>query len=289
MIAHKCRHSVNRSTGTRTAAPRNISLEREEANAVGFGVEIPTCTAEMTHPVPLATASRAVDRAVDTADDTQRRTRHTSVPSALMPTLWAYSCWMAFTRRSEPTRAAILASARNLLAQRGYQGTTIRAVAAHAGIDPSMVMRYYTNKEGLFAAAVDVDLHLPQASRWPREQVGELLARHFVSIWEGDLHDEFITLLLRSATTNPTAAEQMRKLFQRQVVGLLRDLIGDDPSMSQRAGMVSSQILGIALCRYVLELPPLVVMDPDTLVALVAPVLQHYLFGDLDTPRLAQP
>ena len=249
---------------------------------MAFGAEIPTSTAEIIHPVPFATASSVVA----TTDYTQRRTRR-SVPSAPVPTLWAYTCWMAFTQRSEATRAAILASARNLLAQRGYQGTTIRAVATDAGIDPSMVMRYYTNKQGLFAAAVDVDLHLPQASLWPREQVGELLARHFVSVWEGALHDEFITLLLRSATTNPTAAAQMRKLFQRQVVGLLLELVGDDPSVSQRAGMVSSQILGLALCRYVLELPPLVAMDPDTLVALVAPVLQHYLFGNLDAPSLA--
>jgi AcrR family transcriptional regulator len=175
------------------------------------------------------------------------------------------------------------------LAQRGYQGTTIRAVATDAGIDPSMVMRYYTNKEGLFAAAADVDLHFPQASQWPRDQVGERLARHFISVWEGALHDEFITLLLRSASTNPTAAEQMRKMFQRQVVGLIRELVGDDPRMSQRAGMVSSQILGIALCRYVLELPPMTQMDPDTLVALVAPVLQHYLLGDLDAAGLAAP
>ena len=207
-------------------------------------------------------------------------------PSSQMPTLLAYTCWMAFTQRSEATRAAILASARTLLAQRGYQGTTIRAVAADAGIDASMVMRYYSNKEGLFAAAVDVDLQLPKASQWPREQVGELLARHFVSLWEGAQSDELITLLLRSASTNPAAAEQMRTVFQHQVVGMVRDLVGDRPSAQQRAGMVSSQILGIALCRYVLELPPLVEMDPDTLVALVAPVLQHYLLGDLEAPPL---
>lgn len=151
-----------------------------------------------------------------------------------------------------------------------------------------MVMRYYGNKEGLFAAAVDVDLQMPKASRWPREQVGELLARHFISLWEGAQSDELITLLLRSASTNPAAAEQMRTLFQTQVVGLVQELVGDGPLAWRRAGMVSSQILGIALCRYVLELPPLVELDPDALATLIAPVLQHYLLGDLDAPRLAE-
>jgi AcrR family transcriptional regulator len=202
---------------------------------------------------------------------------------------------MAFTPRSERSRTAILAAARRLLAAKGYEGTTIRAVAAEAGIDPSMVMRYYGNKEGLFAAAVDVDLMLPaDAAAWPPERLGEGLARHFVSRWEGELADELITMLLRSASTNPAATERLRAVFQTQVLEFVRTVApeGSDGSeglegpagsrVARRAGMVGSQVLGVALCRYVLELPPVVAMDGETLARTMAPVLQHYLTGDLD-------
>jgi AcrR family transcriptional regulator len=188
---------------------------------------------------------------------------------------------MAFTQRSAATRSAILVAARQLLAQKGYEGMTIRAVAAEAGIDASMVMRYYGSKEGLFAAAVDVDLQLPNPSEWPRERMGELLAQHVVARWEGALADELITLLLRSAGTNQSAAEHLRSVFQRQVMSFVHEIIGDDPDARIRAAMVSTQVLGLALCRYVLELPPVVSMDRDTLVSVMGPVLQHYLLGNL--------
>lgn len=83
--------------------------------------------------------------------------------------------------------------------------------------------------QGLLAAALDVDLQLPKVSGWPREGVGELLARQFVTRWEGALSDEFITLLLRSASTNPAAAEQLRRMFAHQVLTLVEELVGEDP------------------------------------------------------------
>jgi AcrR family transcriptional regulator len=189
---------------------------------------------------------------------------------------------MPFTQRSEGTRAAILRAARRLLASGGYEATTIRAVAKEAGIDPSMVMRYYGSKEGLFAAAVDVNLHLPQPAQLPRDRVGHMLARHLISRWEGELSDEFIRLLLRSAGTNKAAAEQFRQIFERQVVKFVIALTGNGPDAARRAAMVSSQVLGVAYCRYILELPAMVRIDADTLARTLAPVLQHYLTGDLD-------
>jgi AcrR family transcriptional regulator len=188
---------------------------------------------------------------------------------------------MAFTARSEPTRAAILAGARRLLAEKGYEGTTIRAVAAEAGVDASMVMRYYTNKAGLFTAAVDLDLQFPDTADWPREELGERMARHFVARWEGELSDELIRLLLRSAVTNAAAVEQLRAVFGGQVLRVVRQVVGDGPEASCRASMLATQVLGVALCRYVLELPPVVAMDADTLASMMAPVIQHYLTGDL--------
>src|SRR5690349_18772922 len=87
-------------------------------------------------------------------------------------------------RRSDATRGAILTAARERFAADGYERATIRAIAKDAGIDPSMVMRYYGNKEGLFAAAVAIDLRLPDVGALPREGVGRALVTHFLATWE---------------------------------------------------------------------------------------------------------
>ncbi|KAB8189140.1 TetR family transcriptional regulator [Nonomuraea phyllanthi] len=189
---------------------------------------------------------------------------------------------MAFTERSAATRSAILSAARKLLAERGYEGTTIRAVAGMVGIDPSMVMRYYENKAGLFSAAIDLDLNLQEVEPPAPEKVGEVLIRHFLSRWEGNLADEAIMLLLRSATTNPVAAERIRAIFTSQIASfVVRVARCDDAQATHRAGLLSTQLLGLAFVRYVVELEPIVSMDVEKLVHDMAPVLQYYLAGDL--------
>lgn len=79
------------------------------------------------------------------------------------------------TRRSDATRAAIVAAAREQFAAHGYQAATIRGVASAAGIDPALVMRYFGNKEGLFAAAAEFDLRLPDLRSLSRGTVGAVL------------------------------------------------------------------------------------------------------------------
>ncbi|NYI04820.1 TetR/AcrR family transcriptional regulator [Allostreptomyces psammosilenae] len=193
---------------------------------------------------------------------------------------------MRFTERSEGTRTAILRAARRQFAERGHESTTIRSVAAEAGVDPSMVMRYYGNKAGLFDAAIDVDLRLPEPAGQDRAHVGRTLAEHFVNRWEGELADLAITLLLRTAATHPASAERVREVFDKQVLAMVSTLTGGGPETGRRAAMVSAQLLGVALTRYVLRLGPIAAMDSTTLVGTLAPVLQHYLTGELDTEHL---
>ena len=188
---------------------------------------------------------------------------------------------MTFTSRSDHTRAAILAAARHRFAADGFERTTIRAIAADADIDASMVMRYYGSKDGLFAAAADLDLHLPDLTTVPREQLGETLARHWVELWEGDLSDELLIVLLRSAVTNERAAEQLRTVFGTQVAKTLAAVVDDPAEAPIRAGLVSTQMLGLALCRHILRLPPVVALDVETLIASVAETVQRYLTGPL--------
>lgn len=180
-------------------------------------------------------------------------------------------------RRSDRTRAGILAAARERFAADGYERATIRAIAADAAIDPAMVMRYFGNKEKLFAAAAEFDLRMPDFSALPREQVGAALTNHFLDRWEDD---ESLKALLRASVTNEVAAERMRQLFADQLAPVLKNL-ADPTEAATRAGLVATQALGFALCRYVLALPPVAALTRPQAVAWLGPTITRYLTGTI--------
>jgi AcrR family transcriptional regulator len=179
-------------------------------------------------------------------------------------------------RRSDATKAAILTAAREHFAARGYEAATIRGIAASAGIDAAMVMRYFASKQNLFAIAAEFDLRLPDLSAVPRTAVGAMLVEHFFDRWEGD---EALMALLRTAVTNESAAERMRSIFATQLVSAVTRLSGEPRARATtRAGLIASQMLGLALCRYVLKLPPVVGAKRADLVRRLGPTIQRYLF-----------
>jgi AcrR family transcriptional regulator len=178
-------------------------------------------------------------------------------------------------RRSEPTRARILEAARLRFAHEGYEATTIRAVAADARIDPSMVMRYYGSKEGLFAAVADLDLNLPDLAAVPRREWGRRLARHFFERWESTEGESVLGLLVRTAATNDHAADRLRTLVDGQVAVRLRAAGVDHPE--RRAALVFTQMLGLAYCRYVLSLPEIASAPADELAPELGRTIQRYL------------
>ncbi|MEU4173096.1 TetR family transcriptional regulator [Streptomyces sp. NPDC026665] len=178
-------------------------------------------------------------------------------------------------RRSDRTRAVILDAARRRFAAHGFERTTIRAVAADADIDPSMVMRYYGNKAQLFDAALDIDLDLPDLSAVPAGDRPEALVRHFLRRWEHDEAGDTLLLLLRSAVTNEHAAERMHAIFATQVAPALARAAG--PEQAARAGLVSAQLLGLALTRYILRIPTVADLSPEQIVATLAPAIRATL------------
>jgi len=179
-------------------------------------------------------------------------------------------------RRSDATKAAILAAAREQFAAAGYQAATIRSIAAAAGIDPAMVMRYFGNKEGLFAQAAEFDLQLPDLTALPKRDIGVALVQHFLQRWEGD---ETLMALLRAAVTNEAAAARLQSIFATQMAPLVARLSGEGrAAAAPRAGLIATQILGLALCRYILRLPPVVGLKPAEIVRRVGATVQSYLF-----------
>jgi AcrR family transcriptional regulator len=179
-------------------------------------------------------------------------------------------------RRSDRTRAAILRAARDRFAAEGYDRTTIRGVASDAEIDPSMVMRYFGSKAQLFDAALSIDLRLPDLAGVPVEELPRVLVRHFLDRWEGDPSDDALLVLLRSAVTNPQAAARMQGIFASQVAPALAAAIGPERA-ARRAGLVSTQLLGLGLTRYLLAIPAVTALSPAEIEESLTPALAALL------------
>ncbi len=177
--------------------------------------------------------------------------------------------------RSEGTRLGILGAARAIFAARGYEQTTIRAVAAQADVDPSMVLRYFGSKVGLFTAAVTTDLEVPDLSSVPASGRGELLVRYFVARWEGPGGDDKLIALLRTAVTSDAVAGQVQGILGRRLTERIAAL-GEEQA-PERAAFIAAQLLGLALCRYILRFEPLASLPAADVVAAVTPSIDGYL------------
>ena len=177
-------------------------------------------------------------------------------------------------RRSDTTRATILAAARERFAADGYEKATIRAIARDAKIDPSMVMRYYGSKADLFAAAVSIDPGLPDLPVESREALGHTLVRHFLTLWEDNGE---LTALMRVGATDPAAADRMQFVLRDQLIPLARQ-VGPDPEQAPtRAALCASTVLGLALTRYVLRFPASMALTREEIVDWLGPTIQRYL------------
>jgi AcrR family transcriptional regulator len=177
--------------------------------------------------------------------------------------------------RSEATRRAILDAARAIFAHRGYEQTTIRAVAAEAGIDASMVMRYFGSKAGLFAAAASVSLEPPDLRSFPARRRGELLVRHFMERWECTPSTDTLVLLVRTGVTDDAVAKQVQTNLNR-LVGAPVAALGE-PDADRRSALIATQLIGLAVSRYIMHHEPLASMPIEEIVADVGPTIQRYL------------
>ncbi|MGX5840460.1 TetR/AcrR family transcriptional regulator [Mesorhizobium sp. ArgA1] len=180
--------------------------------------------------------------------------------------------------KSDRTRAQILDAARQLFAEHGYDGASIRDIAARASIDPAMVIRYFHSKDELFARAALFDLQLPATQVTDESSIGDAIIRRFLRTWEGSVNATGMVILLRSAASNEFAADKVREIFATQVRPVVA-AFGDPADAGRRAGLVASQLLGLATCRYLLQLPPVVALSHDEIIASIGPTLQRYVTG----------
>jgi len=182
------------------------------------------------------------------------------------------------TPKSIRTREAIETAARELFAINGFDRTTVRDIGARAGIDASMIIRYFGSKDALFAHVAMPDLHMPDLSGADPATIGETMVRHFLEQWEGERAGGGLPVLLRSAASNEEAAVRLRDIFRDQVFPAIARA-GPPETAATRAGLVASQILGLAMARYVLRLPPVVGMSQELIIRTVGDTVQRYATG----------
>jgi AcrR family transcriptional regulator len=177
------------------------------------------------------------------------------------------------------TRERILAAARARFAGHGYDRTRIRDVADDAGVDPALVHYFFQTKDGLFAAVMELPVR-PAEVIGPVlaegiEGLGERLLRQVLTIWDDPANRAALLAMLQGATARPEAATALREFLMREIIGRVAAAAGDP----LRANLVGSQVVGLIVARYVVQVQPLAGLDREEVVRLVAPTLQRYLDG----------
>jgi AcrR family transcriptional regulator len=181
------------------------------------------------------------------------------------------------------TRAAVLAAARAAFAAKGFGGTTIRAVASDAGVDPALVHHYFGTKDDLFLAAMELPVD-------PREVIGEVIAgpveeaaerflRAFLSVWD-DPDVQPALLAVARGVMDPSAHRLLSEGFLPVVIQPVGVALGIDRP-EHRMALVASQVMGLILVRYVMRVEPVASLTSEQVVATYAPTIQRYLTGDL--------
>lgn len=192
---------------------------------------------------------------------------------------------------NQDTREEILAAARTAFAERGFEGASIRQIAAAASVDPALVHHYFGTKEDLFRAAtaipVDPSLIVPHVFAEGPEAAPERLVRTFLGVWEDPETGPKMLSLIRSAFADETLAGLAREFFLSQIVPRVRPHLETRVPAEEvptRLSLVASTLFGLATTRYVLRIGPVADLDAETVAGMAGPAVRHFMLGDLATP-----
>ena len=187
-------------------------------------------------------------------------------------------------RQGEPvSRDVVLAAAKRRFATEGYEKTTLRAIANDARVDPSMVLYLFGSKQELFRESLRLIMdpdELVAALTDGDGDIGTRMVRTYLRIWERLESGGSMRAMLQSATSNSDAHEAFRGFMQNYVLTAVSEALGGGEDAPLRAMLAASQLVGVAMLRYVMEVPPLATLTPDQVVMLIAPTLTRYLTAD---------
>lgn len=189
-------------------------------------------------------------------------------------------------RQGDPvSRDAVLAAAKARFAADGYEKTTLRAIARDAHVDPSMVLYLFGSKADLFRESLQLIIdpaNLVAALEGVGDDVGTRMVRAYLGIWTAPDTAASMRVMLQSATSNTDAHEAFRGFMQNYVLTAVSGVFGGGEQARLRAMLAASSLVGVALLRYVMEIPPLATLSEDEVVRLVAPTVTRYLTADAD-------
>ncbi len=193
-------------------------------------------------------------------------------------------------RRPGPssTREQIVSAAAGCFAAAGYDATSVRQIAADAGVDPALVRRFFGDKEQLFtevaSTVIDPERALAVVVDGPAETAGERLVGYYLTLL-GDVDRPGPMLgLIRAAVTSAHAATLLRHFLAERVLGrIAATLHADHPEL--RAALAASQLVGLAVSRYAVQLPALAGAEPGDVTRWVGPVVQYYLTESRILPK----
>ncbi|TMR89651.1 TetR family transcriptional regulator [Nonomuraea basaltis] len=181
---------------------------------------------------------------------------------------------------SADTRGEILAAARRVFSEKGFDKATVRGIAREAKVDPALVHHYFATKEGMFAAAMQLPITpgdvIPLLLDGPREEIGERLVRMILTVTASPETREPMIALIRSALTNEQAAAMFREFISNALLFQVADRLGV-PHLRIEAAF--GQMYGVIMGRYVIKLEPLASAGTEELVELLAPTIQRYFTG----------
>src|SRR5919197_422798 len=180
-------------------------------------------------------------------------------------------------RQGEPvSRDVVLAAAKRHFAKHGYEKTTLRAVAREAHVDPSMVIYLFGSKAELFRESLrlimDPDVLVAALSDSDGD-IGTRMVRTYLRIWESPDSAGSMVAMLQSATSNPDAHEAFRGFMQNYVLTAVSEALGGGEDAPLRAMLAASQLVGVAMLRYVMNVAPLAALPSDEVVKLIAPTV----------------
>jgi AcrR family transcriptional regulator len=184
------------------------------------------------------------------------------------------------------SRDAVLAAAKQRFATEGYEKTTLRAIADDAHVDPSMVLYLFGSKADLFRESLrlllDPEMLIAALTGEADDDpdIGSRMVRTYMRIWEAPDSGPTMVVMLQSATSNADAHEAFRSFMQNYVLTAVSGVLGGSEQDRLRAMLAASQLVGVAILRYVMKVAPLATLSGDELVRLIAPTVTRYLTAD---------
>jgi AcrR family transcriptional regulator len=175
-------------------------------------------------------------------------------------------------------------AARHQFVAAGFEGASVRSIAAEAGVDAARVIHYFGSKNRLLGAVmawpIDLDEIAEQVVAPGLDGFGERLVRFFLAQWDDPSKRHPLTVIVRNAVSHEDAARLLGEFVRRELVGQIVPLMGE-ATAELRGSLVASALVGVAMTRYVVRLEPLASAPADVVVAAMAPTIQRFLAGDL--------